>query len=153
MSDVVRKHWSKLLRPIPTPLPGPLGFRELIQLCDGTWFTQYERKGESMATGEPEFRVTKITPIGELIPFTTTIGGYHGFVKYATKEVEQIKPQGANAYVDGEFSIVYTDGNPTHHRANVQFYLIEVDTTQRLLRSNEIQENFNLLMELLAENN
>lgn len=150
--DLLEKHWRKLLRPVQAPFPGTLGFRQLMQLPDKTWFTQYERKGESMATGEPEFLVTEMTPTGKPKPFTTTIGGYHGFVRYATKEVERIKPAGANAYdVPGEFSIVSTNGSPTHHRADVQFYRIKADTTQRLMRGVELRNNFDLQMELLGE--
>ena len=63
-------------------------------------------------------------------------------------EVKRIAPPEANAYTVGDFEIEWKDGNPTHHVAPVTFYKIEVDTTQRLDRTGDIQHDFGLVMSL-----
>jgi hypothetical protein len=66
------------------------------------------------------------------------------------KEVRAIAPPTTNAYeLASEPQIVYTDGNPTHHKVLVQFYKVEADTSQRLIREEELRNNYDLMMELI----
>lgn len=131
-----------------------LGFFALMDFGKGV-FTQYPKMGEGMDTYAPEFRVTKIERIksGPTI-FRTTIGGYHGFFKYGIDEVERIAPVGANAYrLPAEVKIERDgDGNMTFHVTPIKFYKVEIDATQRMLRGDDIYNDFDLLMELLETN-
>jgi hypothetical protein len=65
-------------------------------------FTQEPRKeGAAMMTGKLEYRVAQ----SECVPgphfFTTTTGGYHGFLKFYEEEIGKIAPVEANAYLLG----------------------------------------------------
>lgn len=103
-----------------------------------------------MDTGEPEFHVISLKKIGKPVEFTTTIGGYHGFFKYDIKEVEAIAPRGANVYdLAGDIEVIFHDGTPGYHRVPVQFYRAEVDTSQRLIREDELCNDYEALMELI----
>jgi hypothetical protein len=125
------------------------GFWHLVKI--GTqFFTDYPKQGERMDNYEPEFLVTKIQRVGEPRQFRTTIGGYHGFFKYGTDEVQHITPAEANAYTVGDVKIECKGGNPTHHVADVTFYGVEVDTTRRLIRMGDIYHDFDLMMSLVS---
>jgi hypothetical protein len=144
-------HWQELLLETNIAPDTQLGFRQLMQLSDGAWFTQVEKKGACMDTFEPEYPVVAVEPVGGCVKFTTTIGGYHGFFKYGIEEVEKIKPKDANAYtIEGGVEIIYAGGNPTHHQVNVQFYRTDVDVTQRLISEKKLRKNFNLLLKLMG---
>lgn len=120
--------------------------------CGGRNFTEIPKKGERMDTGEPEHPVTSLKKLdSQTRSFKTTIGGYHGFLKYGLKEVRSIAPRGANAYKIGEAKIQMVDGSPKFHMMPVTFYKVEVDTSQRLLRMPEINRDFDLMMSLVAE--
>ena len=103
-----------------------------------------------MDTGEPEFHVISLEKIGKPVKFTTTIGGYRGFFKYDIKEVEAIAPRGADVYtLAGDIEIISHEGNPEYHRVPVQFYRAEVDTSQRLIREDELCNDYKTLMKLI----
>lgn len=103
------------------------------------WFTEYPKVGATLDTGEPKFHVTKLEKIGSPVTFKTTIGGWHGWLKYDIREVRGLAPQAANAYYfDGEIKIIYMEGNPEFHEVPVQFCRVEVDYSQRILRSKEL---------------
>jgi hypothetical protein len=144
---LLRNHWQDLLVEIQ---PTQIGFRHLTQIRE-TYFTEYEKKGASMDTGEPEFLVTKIEPVGNLIDFETAIGGYHGFFKYKIIEVARLKPEGTNSYQClGSPTIVYDkDGNPAFHKVTVQFYKAEIDSSHRLIREKDLAKNLDQMLELM----
>lgn len=148
VSDLIHKNWRLLMKPVSPP--ARIGFRALVKV-GREWFTQYPKQGARMDTYEPEFHVTSLEKVGKPTEFVTTIGGYHGFFKYDIKEVRAIAPKGANAYtVVGDPEIVSHKGNPEHHRASVQFYRVEVDATQRLVREDDLCNDYDTLMSLLT---
>lgn len=142
IEGMIDRHWSILMKPVSSPTS--VGFRSLVKVGK-RWFTQYPKRGECMDTGEAEFLVKKIKSIPGPKTFTTTIGGYPGFLKYGIKEVKTIMPRDANAY--------YLSGMPTiggkGHIVGIKFYHVEVDTSQRLMRSDELQNNYEMLMKLI----
>lgn len=146
--ELLRKKWRSLM--VPAGIMGEIGLRCLVDVEKDVLFTQYLKIGESMDNAEPEFRVTSTDEIGGPVSFQTHIGGYHGFFKYGIEEVNAIKPLGANAYsfVSGP-EIVSNGGDPTHHRAVVQFYKAEIDTSQRLIREKELRHDYRKMMELI----
>jgi hypothetical protein len=146
---LLRKHWRDLL--VPMKKSESMGFHALVRLGD-QWFTQYPKKGERMDTGEPEFVVTSLKKVGNPVVFRTTVGGYYGFFKFGISEVQAIAPPQANAYLFvGEPENEWHDGNPTHQTCPVQFYRIEADVTKRLMRSDQLARNYDLMMELMAK--
>lgn len=147
LSEVIAKNWKRLM----LPSEGSFAFGPLMQLDRETWFTQAPKKGHEFDTYEPVHLVTKMEPIGAPVTFTTEIDGYHGFFRYGLHDVSRLTPKDANAYVlTGEPQIIWEKGNPTHHKAAVTFYRVEVDTSRRIMTDNELEANFELLMELLG---
>lgn len=149
LTKMMAATWERLMRPVSKPTSTD-GFYALMNFA-GRTFTQYEKLGERMDTYEPKFLVTSMTRIAEgPATFRTTVGGYHGFFKYGIKEVERIAPRGANAYLlPGEIKMEWHNGNPTHHVTPVEFYRVEVDTTQRMLRQDEVRADYDLMMSLM----
>lgn len=147
--ELLRKHWRDLL--VPMKKPEVAGFRALMQIGK-QWFTQYPKKGEQMDTWEPEYLVTSMKKIGQPVLFRTTVGGYHGFFRFGVNEVKSIAPPNANAYYFvSESQNEWQDGNPTHQTAMVQFYLVEMDTTKRMVRSDQLCHDYETMMKLLAK--
>ena len=147
--ELVKKHLDKLWGANPKgERETSNGFWHLLKIGKQN-FTEYPKQGEQMDLGEPEFLVTAIKRVGTPQQFRTTIGGYHGFVKYGINEVRRLAPHGANAYTVGDFEIESTDGNPTHHVAPVTFYKVTADTSRRLVRMNHIYRDFELIMKLV----
>lgn len=148
-SALVKKHLDKLWGSNPKGEKGTdKGFWHLVEMGK-RHFTDYPKQGERMDCHEPEFLVTKIEKVGEPKQFRTTIGGYHGFFKYGIDEVRRIAPPEANAYTVGDIEIEWKDGNPTHHVGPVTFYKVTVDTSQRLIRMEDIYRDFDLMMSLV----
>ena len=105
-----------------------------------------------MDTWEPEYVVTSMQKVREPVLFRTTVGGYHGFFKFGTKEVQAIAPAGANAYYFVTDPVnEWNDGNPTHQTAMVQFYSITADTTKRVTRSDTLAHDYETLMKLVRK--
>jgi hypothetical protein len=148
VSELIRKHWQEVMVPVRRHIDP--GFRVLIQIGD-KWFTQYPKKGARLDTYEPEFLAAECKPIGEPVQFTTTIGGYYGFFKYGINEIRAVQPAAANAYaLAGEPEIVSENGNARFHTVLVQFYQVNIDTTQRLRRADELSNDFDTLIRLVA---
>ncbi|MDO8505219.1 MAG: hypothetical protein Q7S48_01400 [bacterium] len=149
-SELVKRHLDQLWGANPKGKKETVnGFWHLVEMGK-RHFTDYPKQGERMDSHEPEFLVTKIEEVaGNPRKFRTTVGGYHGFFKYGIDEVKRIAPPEANAYTVGDVEIEWKDGNPTHHVAPVTFYKIEVDTTQRLVRMEDIYRDFDLMMSLV----
>ena len=145
---LLRKYWRDLL--VPVKEQETTGFRALVQIGK-QWFTQYPKAGEEVDTWEPEYVVTSVKKIGEPVQFRTTVGGYHGFFRFGVNEVQAIAPPNANAYFfAGEPQNEWHDGNPTHQTCMVQFYRIEVDSTKRMVRSENLARDYETLMRLVA---
>lgn len=145
VSSLMRRHWQTLLRPVEPTAPACLSALTRAGDKGQDWFTQVPKQGESMDSQKMNYPVTSLKPVGQPLLFSTEIVGYHGFFRYGLKEMEQIAPLGANAYeIPGEISIA---GN--RHVCEVQFYCAEVDTSRRMPSEGEVENNFDLLMELL----
>jgi len=153
--NLLRKHWPELL--IPMKEPEEVGFRALVNIGGGKifgsqWFTQYPKQGESMDTWEPEYLVTKLEKVGKPVQFRTEVGGYHGFFKFGVNEVQAIAPMGANAYsFIGDPVNEWIEGNPTHQIIMVQFYNITADSTKRMMRSCQLERDYETLMKLVKK--
>ena len=149
-SKLLLQHWRELL--LPVTKSESIGFRALVKVGD-QWFTQYPKKGERMDTWEPEYVVKTMEKIGTPILFRTTVGGgYYGFFRFGINEVQAIAGPSANAYVFvSDPQIEWNGGNPTHHTAMAQFYRIEVDTTKRLMRSDDLCHDYETMMRLLQK--
>jgi hypothetical protein len=148
---LLRNHWQELF--VPMHDKEEVGFRGLVQI-DEQWFTQYPKVGERMDTWEPEYAVVSIKKVGKPSFFRTTVGGYHAFFKFGAQEVQAIAPQGANAYsFISKPEIEWNEGNPTHHTCMVQFYQIEVDSTKRMIRVDQLAHDYGTMMKLLNMEN
>jgi len=149
--QLVQTQIEKLWKPNPEGSKDTKnGFWHLVEVGN-RHFTDYPKQGECMDNHEPEFLVTEKEQIGHPRKFRTTIGGYHGFFKYGIDEVKRLAPPEANAYKVGEIEIEWQGGNPTHHIGPVTFYKVAVDTSQRLVRSDDIYRDGKLLMSLIAD--
>jgi hypothetical protein len=142
-------NWMKLMRPV-----GETVEREklypLVQRGN-VMFTQYRKQGAGLDTAEPEHLVTSSDLVGNPVEFVTETLGYHGFFKYDIRDVQKIMPAGANAYkLVGDPECIWTNGNPDHQKCMVQFYRVKVDTSKRLVRSDTLENDYDLLMGLLA---
>lgn len=129
--------------------PPSVDFWHLVSL-GGHVFTDVPKSGDGMDRCVPEFHVTAVRELGKG-QFRTTIGGYHGFLKYSVDEVKRVAPPEANAYVVEDFEIECTDGNPSHHLVSVTFFAATVDASRRVLRQSEIDANDELVMKLLEQ--
>lgn len=147
--ELLRRHWRDLL--VPMKHPETVGFRALVPIGK-QWFTQYPKQGECMDTWEPEYVVTSKEEIGKPALFRTTVGGYYGFFQFGTNEVKSIAPPGANAYFFvGEPQIESNSGDPMHQICMTQFYRVTVDATKRLMRSDRLAHDYDMMMGLLAK--
>lgn len=145
--QLLRRHWNKLWQKEENKTD--LSFCSLVDFA-GKKFTQYQKIGARADTKEPEYLVSSTEKIGDPVLFRTTVGGYHAFFRYDIKEVKMMAPPEANAY---EFvsspEVEYTDGSPSHHTAMLQFYKIEADTTQRLIKVEKLARDYELLMKFM----
>ncbi len=144
VTELLHRNWRLLM----CPLAGParVGFRVLTKI-GVQWFTQYPKIGERMDTGEPEFYITSIKKIGDEKVLKTTQSGFPGFFKYGIREAQMLAPQGANAY-----ELVGAGWlEPGLACWRVEFYRVEVDTSQRLIRADELRNDYDTLMKLLEK--
>lgn len=150
--DLLHRNWRELMESTKIS-HDPGGFYTLMQLDDKeeTWFTQVDKVGGgAMDTHEPEFHVTKITPVGEPVRFYTPLAHYHGFFKYEKGEARAVMPAEANAYVlYGEPENVHREGHEPEQTCLVQPYRVEIDFSQRLMSEKKLAHNYNRMMELM----
>lgn len=149
ISGLIFENWMKLMRPVSEPVEQ----EKLYPLIrrGNVMFTQYSKQGAGLDTAEPEHLVTSADLVGNPVQFVTETMGYHGFFKYDKRDVEKMMPGGANAYdLVGDPECIWTDGNPDHQKCMVQFYRVEVDTSKRLVKADTLENDYNLLMGLLA---
>lgn len=144
---VIAKHLDRFLKPVNGNRTLPPLFR-LIQAGE-TWFTQYQKEGESLDTGEMEYVVRSLEPVpAQANAFWTIWGGYKGFFKYGLEEIQALAPEGANAYrFTGEVKI---EGNI--HIVPIEFYKADVDTSCYLPRRGDLETDFDTLMWLAGQN-
>lgn len=146
---LLHKYWRELF--VTMTEKEEVGLRALMQVGNEQ-FTQYPKQGESMDSYEPEYLVTGFEKVGSPVQFKTTVGGYHGLFRYGINEMKAITPSGANAYkFVSDPEIVTTDGNPTHHTCQVQFYRVSVDTTKRLMRAKALRHDYDRMMLLMEK--
>lgn len=118
--------------------------RKIMKHHDNKWYTTPLKKGDSMDHGIPEHPISKVKKLSKG-RFTTTVGGYYGFLRYDIKEVEAIAPEGANAYVVEDCGLIDT----TEHWVNVVFYQADIDLTKRALSPDEIGRSPEVFLSLL----
>lgn len=150
--NLKRKHWKRLFKPCDLRLPvKPDGLFFALSQIDDQWFTRYNDDGQPAS--DPQFKVISISELGEEKTFYTDIGGYHGIFRYDSKDVRRIAPLGANAFAfTSNPEILWKGGSPEQHYAKVQFFRVEVDLSQELIREKELRDNFDLMMELVQVN-
>jgi hypothetical protein len=125
-------------------------------------YTEVERKpGEAMQTGKIEFKVAGATPVPGQRFLATTVGGYHGLLKFYLEEAARIAPEGANAYQIGNGLIISVkgnrmrspliadriigpvnqkDGEAGYHLVPVRFFNVDVDRSQRFRGDWKVKE-------------
>lgn len=140
-NQILSKHWRDLIIPAEGK---PSRLRHIMEFGDG-WFAQTLKTGESMDTGVPEHPIKSMRKIGPGV-FRTEIIGYYGFLRYGLHEVEAIAPPEANAYVVGDAQIV---DNAKFHEVPVTFYHADIDYQHRLMTTDEIEADVNLLTKLV----
>ncbi len=146
--ELVSEHWRELM--IPTQNPVPVRMMTL-QKMSGEWFTEYREPESVMDSGESQYLVTSIEPVGEQQVFTTPILGYYGFFKYEVDSVEKMAPLGANAYYfTGDPKIDYEDDDMVSQSCPIQFYRVQVDQTRQLMRANQLVRDFDLMIRLMG---
>lgn len=146
----IRRFWRELAQP-PSQNDVQPRQRPFYRLSDDLEFSTYQQDGEKvMQSSEIEFKVEACTELGTA-EFITPIEGYHGFFRYAPKDVRRLAPAEANAFVLGEPEIVWEDGNPERHRCSVTFYRSEVDTSRRIPTEAEVLRDFDLVMDLVLK--
>jgi hypothetical protein len=144
---LLRKHWSNLFEPSGLDKT-PSGLLVLMQMPDETWFTQVPKKGASADTYEPEFRVTSMEKVGDLERFYTDSNYPVPIFRYDLREAQAVLPNEANAYVlVGDPA--RTDGAGSKETCLVQGYRVEVDHTKRLVRQEDLANDYDRMMELL----
>lgn len=111
------------------------------------YFTQYPKKGASLDTKQPMSRVLTSRDIGEPTKFVIESVGHYSMFKYAKSDVRRIAPAGANAYE------LLDCGNVDDDRQYgiVQFKDVTVDTTRRLMSSQEIMNDDDLVVAMAIE--
>ena len=151
IDEIILKNWQSLMRQNPQPT-NSIGLRPIMSDEHDMFFTQYPKIGARMDNYEPEFQITSLKKVGQPVKFRTTIGGYHGFFKYDITEVETIKPCNANVYeIIGNPKVIWENGDRKYHLADIQFHQAKIDTSQRIIRRDELKNDFKTLMRLIEK--
>ncbi|MBI2109141.1 MAG: hypothetical protein HYT93_03100 [Parcubacteria group bacterium] len=144
---LLRKHWQELFEPSGLDRT-PDGLFVLMQMPDKTWFTQFQKKGASADSYEPEFRVTSMEKVGELARFYTESNYPVPIFRYDIREAQTVLPKEANAYeLVGDPT--KTGGADSQETCLVQGYRIEIDHTQRLIRQDALANDYDRMMQLM----
>jgi hypothetical protein len=120
---------------------------DFLRMEGDQWFAEYPRVGARMATGEIMHAVSDVSPIGGPVEVKTTVGGYHGFLKYDLSEVAALAPDGANAYTQDESFSMTSDEQ--HLVFQVQFVKVEIDRSRRILRNGELVADYDRMMKVV----
>lgn len=130
---------------IPAQIP-PHGFYEISER-NGQFFGVLSQYGGVAREDDAlTVRVLEMEQIPGPDSFKTTVPAYHGWIKYATSEVQKIAPPAANAYQTGEFKIIWEGNSPTWHEAPISFYKVQVDRTQRLMEPSDARDDLSLVL-------
>ena len=148
--SLLEQHWEKLMIPNDSP-PNPRALMNIMIFCN-KMFTMYPKLGgRRLDTGEPEFKIVSLEPIGEPMEFITKIGGYELFFRYDLKEVKDLAPKTSNTYQFIEEPVtIYKEGNTGgYHKTKIQFFRAEIDYSHRLMRSSQLANDYDLMIELI----
>lgn len=133
-----KKHWKQCLVKSEEVVPDFF----ILSEKDKQLFTRYPKEGNRMDDNQIMFKVTHSKLIGKPTSFKTLIYG-SPFLKYHIDEVKAIAPPKANAYMicgdiaPGEIVTV-----------PVQFYRVEIDSSSRVLREEEVTNDLPLLLKI-----
>jgi hypothetical protein len=138
---LVRQQWQRFMVPNNVGVYFPPRLY-LLEKVGNEWFTRYAKPIDvsSMDSGDIEFRVRSITPVGEDGQFQVD---EDFFLRYDIGQVLAIAPDGANAYEIVDYTSPDSKGITT---VTVRFFQAVVDISQRLPRFDEIKQNYDLLM-------
>ena len=137
---LLSKHWREFMKPI-SPEADELSFTKIMKFGD-SWFTEQKHKGSF--NGEPEFLVEKLTKIKSDV-FSVPIEGSGVFFHYDVRQVKNMAPYQANAY---SFKDEIKTIGKRYSRV-VHFYKIKANTSARMIRDNEIYNDYETTMELI----
>lgn len=143
-AKAIREHWKHFMQPVEDGY-SPITPFLLKHDIRGEWFACYPKEipdDACMDTGDIEFHVRSVEPIGENGTFTTD---EMFFLRYKLSQVKAIMPRGANAYEIIDISTKNAQGLTT---VLVRFYQADVDTTRRLPRTKEVARDYDRLMEV-----
>jgi hypothetical protein len=144
---LLRKHWQELFEPSGLDR-APDGLFVLMQMPDKTWFTQFQKKGASADSYEPEFRVTSMKKVGKIARFYTESNYPVPIFRYDIREAQAVLPKEANAYeLVGDPT--KTGGADSQETCLVQGYRIEIDHAQRLIRQDVLANDYDRMMQLM----
>lgn len=146
--QLLRKHWQELFEPSGLDRT-PDGLFVLMQMPDKTWFTQFQKKGASADSYEPEFRVTSMEKVGELARFYTSSNYPVPIFRYDIREVQAVLTKGANAY-ELVGRPARTGDLDSKETCLVQGYRIEIDYTKRLVRQDALANDYDRMMQLIG---
>ena len=144
--QLLLEHWQELFEPSGLDYT-PGGLFVLMQMPDKTRFTQFQKRGASADSYEPEFRVTSMEKVGEVARFYTESNYPVPIFRYDIREVQAVLPKEANAYeLVGD--PVKTGGGRSQETCLVQGYRIKVDHTKRLVRQDVLANDYDRMMKL-----
>lgn len=143
---LLRKYWQELFEPSGLK-HAPDGLFVLMQMPDKTWFTQIPKKGVSADTYEPEFCVMSMEKVGGLERFFTDSNFPVPIFRYDRREAQAVLPKEANAYeLVGDPA--RTGGAGSKETCLVQGYRVKIDYTKRLVRQDELANDYDRMMQL-----
>ncbi len=135
------KHWRELIKPCRAGKQPPL---YAIRYLGEDAFTEIPHEGHEMASGEAQYHVRSMQALGTGT-FRTKVTGYYGFLRYDLKSVQEVAPEGANAFVRGEARVV--DGGD-YQECPVTFYKADIDTSQAMPKFERFEQNIDALLAL-----
>lgn len=132
-------HWKQCLVPTEEEFNEP--FFSLVG--EEELFVEYPKSkdGAWMDTGERMFPILELKKIGQPTTFTTHDCLF--FLKYHIDEVKKLAPEGANSY-----SIIGDVEGRDTVKVPIQFYYAVPITEKRILKSEEVMGNLDLLLEI-----
>lgn len=142
-SKVLHEHWEHFLEPVDDGYVPIEPF--LLEETDAGWFTCYPKQFPNdycMDDGDIEFRVLSVERVGEDGSFMTDDDF---FLRYKLSQISDIMPRTANAYEITEISRRDSRGFTT---VTVRFYHVEVDTSKRLPKADNLARDYDRLMEV-----
>ncbi len=132
-----------------------------IKLIGNQWFTVYLTENDSMLSG-PQYKITKIKKVKGPTHIKVKCNPSGVFLcAFELREIQKRGPPDANAFSIGDVGVKWKVGDvggefeglkynyADKHIIPLTFYQVEVDTSRRILRYDEVKNNFqNLMMAL-----